>query len=515
MASARNDKLHLFSASTILILIAVIKLLLHLFASRKYGYFVDELYYLACSDHLAWGYVDQPSLIAAIAKIEHTALGDSLQAIRLLPALAGAGIVLLTGAFARQLGAGRFGQALAALGVLVAPWFLAFDSFLSMNAFEPLFWTGCAYIFVLIAKNGNQRLWLLFGLVAGVGLHNKYSMLFFASALLIGLLLTPLRSCFRQRAIWLGMLIAFLIFLPNLIWNIQHHFPFLELQNNIRHSGRNVSLTTGAFLGQQIGAMLFLTFPVWLAGLCYYLFSRRAADFRALGWTYLIMLGAFTVLKARTYYLAPAYPMLLAAGGTAWESYLTNSFSRWIKGAYAVLILLVGAILAPSAAPILPVETYIRYSQTLHLQPPRIETWKIGPLPQFYADQFGWEEMVIKTAEVYKSLPPDVRARTAIFGWNFGQAGAIDLFGNKWGLPKAISGHQNYFLWGPRGYSGESVIVLGGASREGLLKYFNSVEKVGTVYHPYSMPYEHFDIYYCRWSKHPLDEMWTVFKRWN
>jgi hypothetical protein len=162
----------------------------------------------------------------------------------------------------------------------------------------------------------------------------------------------------------------------------------------------------------------------------------------------------------------------------------------------------------------LPVKTYIRYSKALSFQQPAIENWKLGPLPQIYADQFGWEEMVATVARVYNGLPAELRAKTAIFAQNYGQAGAIDFFGPKYGLPKAVSGHQNYFFWGPRDFTGESVIVLQGR-QEQLENRFASVTRVASVYHPYSMPNEHFDVFYCRGLKQPLDEIWPTLKNWN
>jgi len=494
--------------------IAAAKILLHLYAGRHYGYFVDELYYLACSEHLDWGYVDQPPLIALITAVARWLFGDSLQAIRLFPALAGGGKVLLTALIARELGGQRFAQSLAALAILVAPGFLATDNFLSMNAFEPLFWTGCAFVLVRIIRTGNMKLWFWFGILAGIGIENKHSMLLFGFGLIAGLVLTPARRLLGTRWFWLAGGLAFVIFLPNLLWNIRNHFPFLELQENIRRSGRNVHLTPITFLGQEILTMFPLNAPIWLAGLWYYLFRRDGKPFRALGWAWLITAGLIVILNPRVYYLYPAFPMLFAAGGVMWESWLTTPRMQWVKPAFAALMLLFGALLAPMAAPVLPVETYIRYSQALNFSPPRIETFQLGPLPQLYADQFGWEEMAATVAGIYNGLPPEVRARTAIFGQNYGQAGAIDLFGRKYGLPKAISGHQSYFLWGPHDYTGESVIVMDGR-QDTLERQFAFVMKEGRVGHPYAMPYEHFDVFYCRGLKWPLKEIWPTVKNWR
>ena len=495
-------------------IIAAVKLLLHLYAGRHYGYFVDELYYLACAQHLDWGYVDQPPLIALIAKIARSLLGDSLSAIRLLPALAGAGMVLLTGLLARELGGQRFAQGLAALACLLAPGFLAMDHFLSMNAFEPLFWMGCAWLAMRIVRTGNTRLWLWFGVLAGVGLENKYSMAIFGFGLVAGLLLTSERRVLRTRWLWIGGAAALLIFLPNLLWNILHHFPFLELQENIRRSGRDVAMSPLSFLGQETLAMLPLTLPIWLAGLWFLFFHRDGKTFRALAWAWTIAAGVIVTLSPRVYYLFPAFPMLFAAGGVAWERWLAAPRVRWIKPVYAPLMVLMGALIAPTVLPVLPPESYIRYSTAIHLQQPRIETFRLGPLPQLFADQFGWEEMAATVAGVYHGLPPEVRAKTCIFGQNYGQAGAIDLFGPKYGLPRAISGHQSYFLWGPHGCTGESVIVMAGR-RESLDPQYASVRVAAHVEHPYSMPYEHFGVYYCQGLKRPVSEVWPRVKSWD
>jgi 4-amino-4-deoxy-L-arabinose transferase-like glycosyltransferase len=494
-------------------LISVVKLLLHLYADRYYGYFVDELYYLACAQHLAWGYVDQPPLIAAAAWIERTFLGDSLSAIRLLPALAGAELVLLTAITAREMGGRRGAQALAALSILVAPGFLLMNHFLTMNAFEPLFWTGCALVLVRMINSGSPKLWPWFGLLAGIGLLNKHSMLLFGFGLIAGLLLSPQRRLLRSRWFWVAGLVAFLIFLPNLLWNVQNHFPFLELQKNIQRSGRNVSLSVAGFFGEEVLSMLPLNAPVWLAGLWFF-FRPAGKAFRALGWAWIVTAGLILALNPRVYYLFPAFPILLAGGSVMCETWLARPWLKWVGPVYAALMLLMGAALAPLVLPLLPPETYTRYAEAAHLQQPKVETHELGPLPQLFADQFGWEEMAATVASVHKSLPGEVRARTAVFCQNYGQAGAIDLFGPRYGLPKAISGHQSYFLWGPRGYTGESMIILGD-SRHKLEKMFAEVRPAARVEHKYSMPYQHFDVFYCRGPKVPLNEIWPQTKNWR
>jgi hypothetical protein len=494
--------------------IALITLILHLYADRYYGYFVDELYYLACARHLAWGYVDQPPLIAFVVHMVQITLGQALWAIRLPAALAAAGLVLLTGTLARDLGGSRGAQALAALCVLLAPGNLAIDHFISMNAFEPLFWMGCAYLAIRIIRTGNPKLWLWFGLLAGIGLENKHSMLIFGFGIAVGMVLTRERRWLRSPWLYAGAAIAFLLFLPNLWWNIQHHFPFVELQENIRRSGRDVPLPPVKFLGEEALSMLPLSLPIWLAGLWYFFFDREGKEFRLLGWAWLVTAGIIMAMSPRVYYLFPAFPILFAGGAVLWTRWLRATVLRRIGLAYVALMVLMGVLLAPTLLPILPPETYIRYAEATHLQQPRLEMHKLGPLPQLFADQFGWEEMTAAVAGAFNSLPPDVRAKTAIFGQVYGQAAAIDLFGPKYGLPPAISGHQSYFLWGPRGYSGDSMIVMDDRPEQ-LAKLFRDIRKVAHVEHLYSMPYEHFDVYYCQGIKQPLAEVWPKLKNWD
>ena len=493
--------------------IAVLKLLVHLYAGRHYGYFVDELYYLACSRHLAWGYVDQPPLIAGVAWAGRMGLGESLPAIRFLPALAGTGLVVLTALITRELGGRRFAQVLAALAVVVAPGILALHNLLSMNAFEPLFWMGCAWLLIRMVNTGNDKLWIWFGVLAGFGLENKYSMLIFGAGAVLGLLLTPARRLLASRWLWVGGAIAFLIFLPNLLWNIHHHFPFLELQANIRRSGRDVPLGPVQFLGQEILAMHPLTLPIWLAGIWFFFGAKRGKPFRALGWAWVFTVAVIMALSPRVYYLFPAFPILFAAGGVAWDVWLEGQ-PGWRKAVWPLLMIATGAVLAPFAIPVLSPEWYIRYAKALHMTQPAVETHRLGPLPQIFADQFGWEEMATAVARTYTSLPPEIRAKTAIFGQNYGQAGAIDLFGPRYGLPPAISGHQTYFLWGPRQYTGESMIVMGDR-QENLERLFAGVRKVARVADPYSMPYEHINIFYCTGLKQPLKELWPQVKNWD
>jgi dolichyl-phosphate-mannose-protein mannosyltransferase len=494
---------------------------LHLATSTRYGYFRDALYYLACSEHLAFGYVDQPPLIAWLGWIARHTLGTSLPALIFWPALAGAARIVLTAAFARELGAGRFGTILAAaLAATPGVWWVIDHQF-AMNCLEPLFWGGLSFVVLRLITTQNPKLWLAFGAIAGVGLLSKYSIVVFAGALLAGLLLTRHRNLLFTPWIVAGGAFALLIFLPNLIWNIQHHWPFLELMRNVRATGKDVVLPPGKYLLQQVLMMNPASFPFWFGGLVFLLFGRDAGFARALGWTFAITLAFFMITHGKDYYAAPAYVIVLAAGAVATERLLAGRlFARRkvqvaLQATCFIWLVLGVAPLLPLVLPVLPVDAFLRYQSHLPFEVPKTEQSFVGEsLPQYYADEFPWPGMVEAVARVYHSLTPEEQKRTAIFGNNYGQAAAIDFFGPRYGLPKAISGHQNYFLWGPRDYTGDIVIVLGD-DEESARDDFASVTVAATLNNPYAYRYENRPILLCRGLKWSLQTEWPRVKRWR
>ncbi len=502
-------------ALRVLIPLALAKLALHLLTAGPfgYGYFIDELYYLDCARHLDWGYVDLPPLLPALTWVLAATVGESLLAVRLIPALAGAALVILAGALAREIGGGRWAQGLAGLAVVTAPVWLVLHSFHSMNAFEPLLWTGCALVLVRILGGGDRRLWLLYGALSGLGLLNKHSMAFFGIAALGGLLLTRERRAFSEPWIWLGGLVCLALFAPNLAWVVAHGFPHFEALANIRFDQRDVALSPIAFLGQQVLYLHPLSLPLWLGGLVDLLWGRQTR-FRALGWAFVVLMGEMLVLHGRPYYPAPFYPILLAAGGVAAERCSTRPLWRWAVRILVALLTASAVVLAPLFLPCLPPETFVRYTQRLGFDQPRIENHRLGPLPQLFADRFGWPEMAETVAAVYRGLRAAEREEAAIFAQSYGQAGAINLFGPRLGLPPAISGHLSHHLWGFRGHTGRVVIVLDDR-REVLEQLFEEVAPAGRVHHPYAMPSESFDVFVCRRSRVPLRELWPQLKQYD
>lgn len=497
--------------------IALAVLALQLFTANSYGWFRDELYYVACGEHLDWGYVDHPPLVALLARFAREVFGESLFAIRLLPALAGAVVVLLAARLARELGGGAPAQGLAALCVAVAPVYLSLFHFYSMNSFEVLFWTLGALVLARIARTGDGRLWLLFGLIAGIGLQNKHSMLVFGFAAFAGLALTPERRHFARPWIWLGGLLAFLLFLPNLVWQHLHGWPTLEFMDNAQRL-KNVDLSPVDFLREQILMMNPLAVLVWLGGLGWLLLARRGRPFRLLGWLYLAALAVLLTQRSKPYYLAPIYTLLFAAGGVAWESWverLPAARLRPLAAGLMVLLVAAGGLIGlPMAVPVLPVEDFIRYSRALGVQAESGERHEMGALPQFYADMHGWPEMVAEVARVYHSLPPDEREVAGIFGQNYGEAGAIDVLGKAYGLPPAVSGHNSYWLWGPGSYDGRVLIILGGAEEDNR-GGCPDLRRAGTVRCRYCMPYEDdLPVWVCRNLTPPLPELWPRLKEY-
>ena len=492
----------------------VAALFVHLLTNGRYGYFRDELYYIACARHLDFGYVDQPPLSILLLRLSQLLLGDSLFAIRLLPALAGAATVALTGMIAREIGGRAWAIALACAGSLCALFNLAVGNFFSMNAFEPLFWMGAVYLVVRIANGGSPTLWLWFGVLLGIGIENKHSTVFFGVGIFVALLLTPERRHFAQQWIWLGGLIALAIALPNIVWEARHHWPTYELLNNIALSNKNVALSPVEFVVQQINFINPATLPLWLGGLVWLFGARAGRRYCAIGIIYLVTLAEFIILHGKSYYLAPAYPMLFAAGGVAIESVFAVRLT-WLKPILLATILMAGALFAPVIVPILPPDKLIAYMRAIHFEPPRTETSHTAALPQIFADQFGWQEMVGSIARVYHHLDPRDRKRATIFCQNYGEAGAIDFFGPKLGLPPTISGHQNYFLWGPRDWTGEVVLVLD-TNDEDERELFASVEDLGQVVSsPWAMPFEQrMHIFLCRDLKISVRELWPRVKNW-
>ncbi len=489
-----------------------LKLLLHALAVTNYGYFRDELYYIACSKHLAWGYVDHPPFSIAVLAVVRALFGDSLIALRLLPALSGAATVFLTGLLARDLGGGRFAQALACLCALLAPVYLAVDHFYSMNAFDTFFWSLSAWLLLRALDEDRLSRWVALGVVVGLGLLNKTSMLWFGGGLAVGLIVTAHRARLRTPGPWVAGAIAALIFAPHVAWQVQNGWPTLEFMRNAAGE-KMVRTGLASFWWQQLLVMNPVTAPVWLAGLAALLAARRT---RVLGVIF-VSVAALLIASgsSRPNYLAVAYAPLLAAGGMAIERFSSVRGRRWLRPAALAAIAVLGAPPVPMGLPVLPVEQTVAYMQAIGLRPKAQERSGEGDLPQVFADMFGWEEMVQRVARVYDALPADQRRACAIFAGNYGEAGAIDFFGPRYGLPPAISSHNTYWLWGPRGATGECVIIVGGRPTDRHAD-FRSAVLADTTKCDHCMPYENgAAIFVCLGLNKPMSERWREIRHYE
>lgn len=495
------------------LLFALATLLMHLVtnAFAGYGFFRDELYYLACASNLDAGYVDQPPLSLYILAAWRAVFGDSLFSVRSLPALTGAAAVFITGMMARRLGGGRIAQAFACMGAFVSLAWIAYGTVYSMNIFDVLFWTIAIYLLMRIIQSGDAKLWLPLGIVLGLGLLNKISVLWLGFGIGAGLLLTEHRHWLKTYHPYIAAAVALVLFSPYVIWNAVHGWPHLEFIANAsarKYGGLTpVDFIVGQFLTQNPPAAV-----LWLGGLLWLFFGRGMRPYRIFGWVYL---SAFLILvingHSKADYLAPAYGILFAAGGVATESFSVSGWRKLLRPTLAVL-LATGIALFPITLPVLPVETFIAYSRALGINPPSVEGHRLEELPQFFADMFGWEEQAQAVVDAWRTLSPEEQKECAIYADNYGRCAAIDRFGRDEGLPPAIGRHNSYWMWGPRGYTGKLVIILGG-DLEDKQELFESVVVAGVARSRYCMPYENNQrVFICRGLKKPLADLWPSFK---
>lgn len=508
---SQSDSQRANIAWALLALLALAKLGLHLATSEGFGHFRDELYYLASTERLAWGYVEHPPLSIALLWLSRSLLGDSLFAVRCLPALAGAATVWMTGLIARELGGGARAQALAALAVLVSPYYLGIAHFFSMNAFDVLAWAALAWIAARILMHQESQLWLVFGVVAGVGLQNKVSVGFLGFGLVVGMLLTPARRWFANPWLWLGGLVALVIFAPHLLWQVQHGWPTLEFQANARES-KNLALPFAEFVGQQVQMGNPIALPLWLAGLGGLLFSNRFARLRPLGIAYLTLFVLFFATHGKSYYLAPIYSLYLAAGAAFAEPWLSRR--AWRTPALVLLILIGSLPALPMALPVLSEQRLVAYMGRIGMKAPELENSQPSRLPQNFADMHGWRELVETVDRVATSMSPAERPGAVVLATNYGEAGALEILGQGRHLPPVVCGHNSYWDWRPAEL-GANVIALR-RSREQLESWFETVERVDTVRCEWCMPYQqNAPVYMAKGLKVPLEQLWREIKRFE
>lgn len=475
--------------------LAAAKLLFHAVTNGQYGFHRDELATLADARHLDWGYVAYPPLTPFLGRIELLLFGTSLTGFRFLAALAQSAAIVVTALMARRLGGGRAAQRIAAAAVAIAPVSLGASSLFQYVSFDYLWFVLLAFIAIRLFASGDGRWWLAIGLVIGVGVLTKYTMGLFALGLVAGLLLTPQRAQLRTRWPWLGLAVSLLVVAPNLLWQARHDFISIDFLRFIHERDVRIGRTAGLIPEQFFVASNPVTVPLWLLGLWVAFRSR----WRVLGWMAVVPFGLMVALQGRGYYLGPIYPMLFALG--AWQ--LESRAAAWQPRRRLCLY-------APTAALLILGSTAAREILPL----PGIGSASFHALASDnddIAEQIGWPELAREVARIYATIPLEARPRTGILCGNYGEAGAIDLYGPALGLPRAISGVNSYWLRGPGNPPPETLIVVG-ASRERLEGRFASVELAGHITNEWGVKNEeterHPDIFVCRGLKESLTDLW-------
>lgn len=480
----------------------------HLAFANRYDVFRDELYFIVCGRHPAFGYVDQPPIVPMLAATMY-ALGHQTWLLRVPAILAAAALVLVTCAFVRLLGGGRGATVLAAAATAFAPMFLGLTATLNTTSFEPLCWTLVAYLIArrIVLNEPSAMLWC--GAVIGITLEIKDSIPFWLIALAIGVLATDARRILTTRETALGALIAIVLVLPNVVWQATHGWTIVELLRNGAH-GKNVVLAPPGFIGNQILVMNPLFAPIWIAGIIGPYTVRALQSARPFATAFAAIYVIMIALHAKDYYLAAAYPTAFAIGAVALEHAIGNVA---LRTAWIALGIVLSLVVAPMALPILNPPTLLAYERTLHLAPQATENLGKGvPMPQTFADMLGWHDYVREVATAWQQIPPAARAHTSILVNNYGEAAALDVYGTPYGLPPALSGHNQYYLWALRGQPATDVLRVQN-NLDHLRPYCTDMRALGTTSSQYAMPYENGKgIAYCRGVHPPVQTLWPKLK---
>jgi 4-amino-4-deoxy-L-arabinose transferase-like glycosyltransferase len=473
---------------------------IHLGVAARYDFFRDELYFIVCGRHPAFGYLDQPPLIPLLAAASQL-FGQNLVLLRAVAALGAFGVVWFTCLIAELAEAEPLGVALAGIAAATAPVFLGLTATLGTSTFEPLAWTALTYFVARAVVRGDARAWLWAGLVAGLALELKYALPLYAVPLLAGLVLT--RQKLGRHAV-LGLGIAALIALPSAIWQLAHGLPFLEL---VRASGeKNVAVQPVQFVIGQLLVMNPFYAPLWLLGAAAPFVDRRFKPWRFVSIAFALTSGIMIAMHAKDYYLAPAYGPVLALGATAIDRWLRP---RWLKLLPLAPALALSAVAAPLALPILEPDALAAYMRRLHLAPASGEKLSQSDIPQTFADMVGWRSYVKNVGAAYRSLPREQQDHLVILGRNYGESAAIDLYGAAEGLPLSIGRHNQYWLWGPR--AAELVLFINWKPEQ-LTGWCSEARVVGRSSAEHVMPYENnVPITLCT-LKQPLREIWPELK---
>lgn len=495
-----------FTDTSVLWLLGLGLFLVHMLTNHQYGFHQDEMVVLDNAYHLSWGYIEYPPITPFLTRIALELFGLSLVSARFFAALAQSISMVLAGLMARELGGRRIAQVVAALATAIAPIALAEGAMVMYVTFDFLWSVLVAYFTIRLLKSDNPRWWLAIGTCIGLGMMTKYTMAFFTAGLVGGVLLTKARKYLTSPWLWVGVALSLLVFLPNLIWQIQHQFISLEFLNSIHARDVREGRNDGFLVEQFVFSTNPFVIPFWVAGLYYFFFHKDGERYRLLGWIYVITFFFYLFSRGLSYYLAPAYPMLMAAGAILWQRWL-EILSGWksktlqgVTWGAITLGALVGGVIALPVAPI---------------NSPLFKT--VSEIHELFTEQIGWPEMVETVAGIYAGLPAEQQASAGIFAWENDEAAALNVFGPAKGLPKAISPTDNFWL---RGYGDPppKTLIVFGMEPNAIYAYFDDCELAGRVTNPYGIDNDLLNppqIYVCRKVRYPWPELWEKLKHYS
>ncbi|OJJ16193.1 hypothetical protein BKI52_35025 [marine bacterium AO1-C] len=490
---------------------------MHLWSGNRYGFHRDELLYIAQGDHLAFGYMEVPPITAWMGRLARLLGGDSLLAIRVLTALAGMSIVLLSLQIVRKLTQKNstvqvFAQVLVVACILASPALFRNHTLFQPVVFDQLFWLLTYYFLLCYILHPKPLHLLLVGAMAGLGMMAKYNMLFCGGGIVLAMLLTPHRTLILNKWAWVALGITLLVLLPNFIWQYTHDFPVLDHFKGLYKKQLQGSSATD-FLWSQIRMHQYVTAPIWLAGLLYFLKTTRL---RWLGFAYLATLLLFLIARGQAYYFNGIYPLMFAGGAVFVAQFLEKiKFRRVFKPVIIVILLFFGMTLMPYGTPFLPIKKFIKYTQQTGVNTIKpLRTGRVANLSGDYADMFGWPKQVKIVADIYNQLSPQEQKQCIIWGENYGEAGALNHLGKSYGLPSAISVHGSFYLWGA-GNPQATMAITVGLSKKDMEDLFEEVTLVQMFTHPYAIDEEHnIPILICRKLKTPLTKKWKDWRKY-
>ncbi|MEP7064448.1 MAG: glycosyltransferase family 39 protein [Gemmatimonadota bacterium] len=502
-----------------LVVLSALIAALHILVNRfsPYGFQRDEFLYMAMGRHLRLWRMDFPPFIAMVSQAERLLLGDSIVAIRLVPSLMGGALVLLAGLIARELGGGRFAQIFAAVAVAASPLFLRTADLFQPVILDQLWWTVALYALVRLGASApsddmlstKPRWWIVLGVACGLGLLTKFSLLFLGAALVVAILVAPQRRVLLTPWPWLAAVIAFVLGSPSIVGQLLLGYPVVSQMNVLQHSQLEHVSAWSFVAGQfRLGGAVLLA----LAGAVYLVVAKRMRAFRAVGWTCIGAFALLLVLHGKSYYIGPIYPTLFAAGAVAfarWTEHRRTTVAMAARALAVLALLVYGAIAAPLELPIFSKEATAAFASRSGMSGATKTNQGVAlKLPQDYADMLGWPELAQAVAHAYDSLPPDKRAQAVIIGDNYGEAGALEYYGPRLGLPRVICAAGSYWFFGPGEKPGTVVVSLG-VTKEDLEQFFETVTPAGRVINAWGVPEESdVSVYVAENPRMTLQKLW-------